>query len=79
MTPAIFENALIEGKVKGLHQVTLMIFDECHHTHSDNIYNKIMGRYVDRKIKLQRGDHDIPRHLPQVKRALRNLIFGFVS
>ena len=48
MTPAIFENALIEGKVKGLHQVTLMIFDECHHTHSDNIYNKIMENQQDR-------------------------------
>ena len=77
MTPAIFENALIEGKVKGLHQVTLMIFDECHHTHSDNMYNRIMGRYVDRKIKLQRGDHDIDPHLPQVKRALHHFSLWF--
>ena len=70
MTPAIFENALIEEKVKGLHQVTLLIFDECHHTHSDNIYNKIMGRYVDSKVRLQRGDLNLPTHLPQVKRGL---------
>ena len=77
MTPAIFENALIEGKVMGLHQVTLMIFDECHHTHSDNMYNRIMGRYVDRKIKLQRGDHDIPPHLSQVKRALHHFSLWF--
>ena len=74
MTPAMFENALIEEKVKGLHQVTMMIFDECHHAHSDNVYNKIMGRYVDTKIRLQRGDPDIPLRLPQVKR-----LFGSVS
>ena len=70
MTPEIFQNALIEEKVKGLHQVTMMIFDECHHTHSNNIYNKIMGRYVDSKIRLQRGDPDISPRLPQVKKVV---------
>ena len=58
--------ALKDERVKGLHLVTMMIFDECHHTHGENIYNKIMGRYVDCKIRLQRGDQDITPRLPQV-------------
>ena len=58
--------ALRNGKIKGLHLVTMMIFDECHHTHGENIYNKIMGKYVDNNIRLQRGELDIPPHLPQV-------------
>ena len=66
LTPAIFHMALKYGRIEGLHLVTMMIFDECHHTHGENIYNKIMGRYVDNKVLLQRGALNIPPRLPQV-------------
>ena len=66
LTPAIFHMALRDGRIKGLHLVTMMIFDECHHTHGENIYNKIMGRYVDNKIRPQRGELDIRPRPPQV-------------
>lgn len=38
---------------------TLLIIDECHHTHKEGVYNKIMARYVRKKIKGERG-------LPQI-------------
>ena len=66
MTPAMFYMGLKSGRLEGLHQVTLMVFDECHHASGGNNYNLLMGQYVDHKVKLQRGDNDIPRHLPQV-------------
>ena len=67
LTPAIFHTALRDPKrIQGLHLVTMMIFDECHHTHGENIYNKIMGRYINHKVLLQRGELNIPPRLPQV-------------
>lgn len=30
---------------------TLLVIDECHHTHKDAVYNKIMGRYVEKKLR----------------------------
>lgn len=38
---------------------TLLIIDECHHTHKEGVYNKIMMRYVNMKMKGQ-------RNLPQI-------------
>uniref|UniRef100_A0A674CXM7 RNA helicase n=1 Tax=Salmo trutta TaxID=8032 RepID=A0A674CXM7_SALTR len=61
-TAQILENALTnqeEGKHVELSQFTLLIIDECHHTHKEGVYNKIMGRYVAQKLK---GE----RRLPQI-------------
>lgn len=38
---------------------SLIVVDECHHTHKDTVYNVIMSRYLE--LKLQRA-----RPLPQV-------------
>lgn len=38
---------------------TLLIIDECHHCHKEAVYNKIMSRYVKRKI-------EGVRNLPQI-------------
>lgn len=38
---------------------TLLIIDECHHTHKEGVYNKIMARYVRKKIERVKG-------LPQI-------------
>ncbi|KAJ7992343.1 hypothetical protein DPEC_G00277540 [Dallia pectoralis] len=61
-TAQILENALAnleEGKHVELTDFSLMIFDECHHTHKEGVYNKIMQRYVEKKLK---GE----RRLPQI-------------
>ncbi|KAF7697889.1 probable ATP-dependent RNA helicase DHX58 [Silurus meridionalis] len=61
-TAQILENALInteEGKHVELTDFTLLIIDECHHTHKDAVYNKIMARYVKKKMKGEKG-------LPQI-------------
>lgn len=39
---------------------TLLIIDECHHTHKDGVYNKIMARYVKKKLA---GARDLPQIL----------------
>ncbi|XP_026577614.1 probable ATP-dependent RNA helicase DHX58 isoform X2 [Pseudonaja textilis] len=38
---------------------SLLVIDECHHTHKGTVYNKIMEDYLDRKLKGQQG-------LPQI-------------
>ncbi|XP_066498199.1 probable ATP-dependent RNA helicase DHX58 [Hoplias malabaricus] len=62
-TAQILENALTnteEDKHVELTDFTLLIIDECHHTHKDNVYNKIMARYVKSKIK---GEKNLPQIL----------------
>lgn len=36
------------------------MIDECHHTHKDAVYNKIMLRYLQRKLS---GERDLPQVL----------------
>lgn len=36
------------------------MIDECHHTHKDAVYNKIMLRYLQRKLS---GEQDLPQVL----------------
>ncbi|XP_030649474.1 ATP-dependent RNA helicase DHX58 [Chanos chanos] len=53
-TAQILENALIsneEEKHVELTDFTLLIIDECHHTHKDGVYNKIMARYVESRLR----------------------------
>lgn len=38
---------------------SLLVIDECHHTHKEGVYNKIMLNYLQRKLSGQQG-------LPQV-------------
>ncbi|XP_056143631.1 probable ATP-dependent RNA helicase DHX58 isoform X2 [Lampris incognitus] len=40
--------------------ITLLIIDECHHTHKEEVYNKIMRRYVEKKV---RGERPLPQIL----------------
>ncbi|MGH0156588.1 UNVERIFIED_CONTAM: hypothetical protein FKN15_031759 [Acipenser sinensis] len=61
-TAQILENALNnteEEKHVELTDFSLLIIDECHHTHKDAVYNKIMERYVEKKLLREEG-------LPQV-------------
>ncbi|TSK28011.1 putative ATP-dependent RNA helicase DHX58 [Bagarius yarrelli] len=61
-TAQILENAFInteEGKHVELTDFTLLIIDECHHTHKEGVYNKIMARYIKKKLEGVKG-------LPQI-------------
>ncbi|XP_055865717.1 antiviral innate immune response receptor RIG-I-like [Biomphalaria glabrata] len=60
MTPKILENHLKKKHVF-LHQFTMLIFDECHHTCRGEPYNNLMLKYI--KIKHSTG---VFRSLPQV-------------
>ncbi|XP_043955984.1 probable ATP-dependent RNA helicase DHX58 [Gambusia affinis] len=62
-TAQILYNALInqeEAKHVELSDITLLIIDECHHTHKEAVYNQIMRCYVEKKLK---GQRQIPQIL----------------
>uniref|UniRef100_A0A671XW95 RNA helicase n=1 Tax=Sparus aurata TaxID=8175 RepID=A0A671XW95_SPAAU len=53
-TAQILYNALTnteENKHVEFSDITLLIIDECHHTHKESVYNKVMGCYVEKKLK----------------------------
>ncbi|XP_056258488.1 probable ATP-dependent RNA helicase DHX58 [Seriola aureovittata] len=61
-TAQILYNALTnteETKHVELSDITLLIIDECHHTHKESVYNKVMRFYLEKKLK---GE----RRLPQI-------------
>nr|DBA27972.1 TPA: hypothetical protein GDO54_008406 [Pyxicephalus adspersus] len=61
-TAQILHNALqnqSEEKHVELTDFTLLIIDECHHTHKDSVYNKVMQIYLEKKLK-----HE--KNLPQI-------------
>nr|DBA19781.1 TPA: hypothetical protein GDO54_015558 [Pyxicephalus adspersus] len=47
-TAQILENSLIQA-AENEEDFSLLIIDECHHTHKDGVYNNIMLRYVKQK------------------------------
>ncbi|NXH80046.1 DHX58 helicase, partial [Edolisoma coerulescens] len=62
-TAQILQNALVSTE-EDMHvdltaDFSLLVIDECHHTHKDAVYNKIMLRYLQRKLSGEQG-------LPQV-------------
>ncbi|XP_010738101.3 ATP-dependent RNA helicase DHX58 [Larimichthys crocea] len=62
-TAQILYNALTnqeESKHVELSDITLLIIDECHHTNKDSVYNKVMGCYVEKKLK---GEGPLPQIL----------------
>ncbi|KAM6368651.1 ATP-dependent RNA helicase DHX58 isoform 2-T2 [Pluvialis apricaria] len=61
-TAQILQNALVsveEDTRVELTDFSLLVIDECHHTHKEAVYNKIMLNYLQRKLSGQQG-------LPQV-------------
>ncbi|NXM74496.1 DHX58 helicase, partial [Serilophus lunatus] len=61
-TAQILQNALVSSEEDTHVELTdfsLLVIDECHHTHKDAVYNKIMLRYLQHKLSGQ-------QNLPQV-------------
>uniref|UniRef100_A0A8C5TWQ2 RNA helicase n=1 Tax=Malurus cyaneus samueli TaxID=2593467 RepID=A0A8C5TWQ2_9PASS len=61
-TAQILQNALVSAEEDTHVELTdfsLLVIDECHHTHKDAVYNKIMLRYLQQKLSGERG-------LPQI-------------
>ncbi|NWY47505.1 DHX58 helicase, partial [Sylvia atricapilla] len=63
-TAQILQNALVsteeDMRVELTADFSLLVIDECHHTHKDAVYNKIMLRYLQRKLS---GQRDLPQVL----------------
>ncbi|XP_061142588.1 interferon-induced helicase C domain-containing protein 1 isoform X2 [Syngnathus typhle] len=72
-TAQILENYLektLKGEDEGVHlkDISLIIIDECHHTKKDEVYNRVMMRYLKQKnknrIMLKEQKEIVP--LPQI-------------
>ncbi|KAM6312099.1 ATP-dependent RNA helicase DHX58 [Podargus strigoides] len=62
-TAQILQNALLSGQEDTRVELTdfsLLVIDECHHTHKEAVYNKIMLGYLQRKLS---GQQDLPQVL----------------
>ncbi|NXS61685.1 DHX58 helicase, partial [Brachypteracias leptosomus] len=62
-TAQILQNALVsreEDMHVELTDFSLLVIDECHHTHKEAVYNKIMLDYLQRKLS---GQQDLPQIL----------------
>ncbi|NXC41420.1 DHX58 helicase, partial [Penelope pileata] len=62
-TAQILQNALLSREEDARVELTdfsLLVIDECHHTHKETIYNKIMLSYLQRKLS---GQRDLPQVL----------------
>ncbi|KAK2536164.1 Dhx58 [Columba guinea] len=62
-TAQILQNALVSGEEDTHVELTdfsLLVIDECHHTHKEAVYNKIMLSYLQCKL---RGQQDLPQVL----------------
>ncbi|NXQ41607.1 DHX58 helicase, partial [Catharus fuscescens] len=62
-TAQILQNALVsteEDMHVDLTDFSLLVIDECHHTHKDAVYNKIMLRYLQHKLS---GKQNLPQVL----------------
>lgn len=56
-TAQILYNALVskeESRHVELSDITLLIIDECHHTHKEAVYNQIMRIYLEKKLNRER-------------------------
>ncbi|KAL8222136.1 UNVERIFIED_CONTAM: hypothetical protein K2H54_075008 [Gekko kuhli] len=60
-TAQILQNAL-QSREEEMHveltDFSLLVIDECHHTHKESTYNKIMKDYLERKMK---GQQNLPQ------------------
>ncbi|NXV81848.1 DHX58 helicase, partial [Atlantisia rogersi] len=63
-TAQILQNALLSTEedmhVELTADFSLLVIDECHHTHKEAVYNKIMMNYLQRKLS---GQQDLPQVL----------------
>ncbi|NXM80084.1 DHX58 helicase, partial [Oenanthe oenanthe] len=63
-TAQILQNALVSTEedmhVELTADFSLLVIDECHHTHKDAVYNKIMLRYLQHKLN---GEQNLPQIL----------------
>ena len=50
VTVQVLLDALVKGEIDSITKFSLMIFDECHHTHANHPFNQIMSMYVDLKL-----------------------------
>ena len=61
VTAQILLNALKEGKIESVLEFSLIVFDECHHSNKQHMYNEIMSRYLDLKLRENVDSSKLPQ------------------
>ncbi|XP_052773443.1 antiviral innate immune response receptor RIG-I-like isoform X1 [Mya arenaria] len=51
VTAQILVNALKAKKIESVREFSLIVFDECHHSNKQHMYNEIMARYLHLKLR----------------------------
>lgn len=74
LTAQILLNALVKNNLK-ISDITLLIFDECHHTNKDHAYNKIMQNYMARKYLAANEERKLPQVSDGVSRSSCSIIW----
>nr|XP_056717258.1 interferon-induced helicase C domain-containing protein 1 [Euleptes europaea] len=69
-TAQILENALLNSEKdaeEGVHlaEFSLIVIDECHHTHKEGVYNNIMRRYLKEKRENKKRSKENKPQTPQ--------------
>ncbi|XP_052772382.1 ATP-dependent RNA helicase DHX58-like [Mya arenaria] len=61
VTAQILLNALRAKKIESVKEFSLIVFDECHHSNKQHMYNEIMSRYLDLKLREKIESSELPQ------------------
>ncbi|WAR30873.1 DDX58-like protein [Mya arenaria] len=61
VTAQIFLNALRAKKIESVGDFSLIVVDECHHSNKQHMYNEIMSRYIDLKLRENVDSSQLPQ------------------
>ncbi|XP_052772384.1 ATP-dependent RNA helicase DHX58-like isoform X2 [Mya arenaria] len=61
VTAQLFLNALKAKNIESVREFSLIVFDECHHSNKQHMYNEIMSRYLDLKLREKVESSELPQ------------------
>ncbi|WAR22432.1 DDX58-like protein [Mya arenaria] len=61
VTAQILVNALKAKKIESVREFSLIVFDECHHSNKQHMYNEVMARYLHLKLREKVDSSEMPQ------------------
>lgn len=75
VTAQVLVDALAKKEIDSITKFSLMIFDECHHTHANHPFNQIMSMYLDLKLDEKFDKTALPQVM-QINRIFQCVLPG---
>ena len=72
VTAQVLLDALVRKDIDSITKFSLMIFDECHHTHANHPFNQIMSMYVDLKLSDETDKSALPQVINELWHEISN-------